>query len=139
MHWIFFHISMKRWIWIHLVHLSSLTGYGFAGCQNQTNKRICTTYAHKVFHVWNYVCNHTSLNTLLSCGGLCLLGYNQNSWKLIIICCYKIMFIKICHPRKSSNGVVVQWLRTWFLNVNVGNSNFHTLQPRLPWLFRWPN
>jgi hypothetical protein len=44
---LFLHVSVSRWIWIH-VHLSSLTGYGFAGCQHETNKRICTTDTHKV-------------------------------------------------------------------------------------------
>jgi hypothetical protein len=40
------HMFVSRQIWIH-IHLSSLIGYGFAGCQNQTNKRACTMDTHK--------------------------------------------------------------------------------------------
>ncbi len=37
------------------------------------------------------------------------------------ICWSKIMFITIMLLKKSPYGVVVQWLRIWFLNVDLKN------------------
>jgi hypothetical protein len=36
------------------------------------------------------------------------------------------MFITIMLSKKSLYGVVVQWLKTWLLNVDVRNSSPHT-------------
>jgi hypothetical protein len=35
------------------------------------------------------------------------------------------MFIIVCCLKKSPYGVVVQWLKTWLLNVKVKNSSPH--------------
>jgi hypothetical protein len=45
--------------------------------------------------------------------------------KIITICSSKIMFITICYQKKSPYGLVVQWLRTWLLNVEVRSSSPH--------------
>ncbi len=59
-----------------------------------------------------------------------------NSWKLIIICWFKIMFITICCLKKITlwgGGAMVK-----DLSLQCGSEKFKSphLQPRLPWLFR---